>query len=148
MKFLRFILTSNGLLALVAVQVFIQVWMLAVDAPFTGLIITMWLSWKLGGLAGYADVVQKLLNHAGMVATEMTELQDEYEAMPPDMQLALAVPYTKAIGQLAQLHQLLIEQSKLPRAKLKFRDMLPSPSRWLARRRERKIMATDKVLHA
>lgn len=148
MQLLRFLLSSNALLALVAIQVFLQVWLLAVDAPFTGLFITIWLSWKLGCLAGYADVVQKLLNHAHMVATEMTELQDEYEAMTPDMQLALAVPYTKAISQLAQLHQLLIEQSKLPHVKPKFRDMLPSPSRWLARRRERKIMATDKVLHA
>ncbi|MNF50035.1 hypothetical protein D3C84_313200 [compost metagenome] len=148
MQLLRFLLSSNALLALVAIQVFLQVWLLAVDAPFTGLFITIWLSWKLGCLAGYADVVQKLLDHAGMVAKEMAELQDEYEAMSPDMQLELGVHYTRAMIQLTHLHQLLIEQSKLPRVKPKFRDMLPSPAKWLARRRERKIMATDKVLHA
>ena len=147
MKTLRAILTSNALLAIVAIQVFIQVWMLAVDAPFTGLFITMWLSWKLGTLAGYADVMQARINHARLAAKQLTDLQAGYESMPAEMRVDFGPQYIRAMAQLTHLHQLLVEQANLPMVKPKFRDMLPSPSRWLARRRERKIMATAKVVH-
>lgn len=146
MKTLRWIFTSNALLAIVAIQVFIQVWMLAVDAPFTGLIISMWLSWKLGTLAGYADVVQERINHERLVAKQLTDLQAGYESMPAEMRVDFGPQYIRAMERLTHLHQRLVEQSQLPMFKLKMRDLLPSPSRWLARRRQRKIMATAKVL--
>lgn len=136
------------LLALVAIQVFVQVWMMATDMPILGLVLCLWLSWKLGTLAGYADLMQGAVNHERLLAKEIAELQREFDDQPEDARLALAVPYTQALEQLTHLHQLLVAQCQLPMVKPKFRDMLPSPAKWLARRRERKIMATDKVVHA
>jgi hypothetical protein len=148
LKVLRAILTSHMLLALIAVQVFVQVWMHATNMPFIGLILSIWLSWKLGGLAAWADIQQRCIDHAQLVAKELSTLQEEYDGFPPDMRLALAGPYARAVDQLTRLHQQMVKQIQTPRVKLKFRDMLPSPSRWLARRRQRKIMASAKVVHA
>jgi hypothetical protein len=135
------------LLALIATQVFVQVWMHVTNLPFTGLILSAWLSWKLGGLAAWADIQQRCIDHERLVAKQLIELQEEYEGFSPAKRLALADSYARAVDQLTHLHQLLVEQCNIPRVKPKFRDLLPSPSRWLARRRQRKIMATAKVVH-
>lgn len=147
LRFIGWMLKSNFFLAMIAVQVFVQVWMMATDMPVIGLFLSIWLSWKLGGLAGYADLLQPVINQERMVARQLVELQDEYDGMPPDMRLALAEPHARVVERMTHLHQLLVEQINLPRAKLKFRDVFPSPTRWLARRRQRKIMASAKVVH-
>lgn len=141
-------LTSHMLLALVAVQVFTQVWMHAVNAPFTGIIITIWISWKLGGLAAYADQMQSAIDQERLVAQQLVEMQTYFDSLPVDAQVYCGEQYREALGRLTHLHQLLVAQCQVPLVKPKFRDVLPSPSRWLVRRRERKIMATDKVVHA
>jgi len=147
LKTVRWFFTSNIFLALVAIQVFVQVWMLVTDMPITGLFLSIWLSIKLGGLAGYADLVQVRLNSEREFAETLIEYQQEFDALPTDERLALAEAHAEFMQRLAPLHQTLIEHCQIPYTPLKFRGMLPSPTRWLARRRERQIMATAKVLH-
>jgi hypothetical protein len=147
LKTVRWFFTSNIFLALVAIQVFVQVWSRAVDMPILGLVLGLWLSWKLGCLAGWADFQQLGIDHKRLVAKEITLLQEDFEGQPEDVRLAMASQYNRALESLMHLHQLLVERANTPYVPTKFRDMLPSPTRWLARRRERQIMATDKVLH-
>jgi hypothetical protein len=147
LKSLRWFFTSHIFLGLVAVQVFVQVWSKVVDMPILGMFLGLWLSWKLGCLAGWADIQQKCIDDERLAAQQLIQLQEVFDAQPEDVRLALATQYSRALDQLTRLHQLLVEQSNLPYTPTKFRDLLPSPSRWLARRRERQIMATDKVLH-
>ena len=148
MKSIRWFFTSNIFLALVAIQVFVQVWMMVTDMPIIGMFLSVWLSFKLGSLAGHADIVQVRLNSEREFAETLIEYQREFDALPADERLALAEAHAEFMQRLAPLHQILIEHCQIPYTPMKFRDMLPSPAKWLARRRERKIMSTDKVVHA
>jgi hypothetical protein len=147
LKSLRWFFTSHIFLALIAVQVFVQVWSKVVDMPILGLFLTLWLSWKLGCLAGWADFQQRGIDHARLVAKDIAQLQEGFEGQPEDVRLAMAVPHSRALESLTWLHQRLVAQLNTPYVPTRLRDVLPSPTRWLARRRERQIMATDKVQH-
>jgi len=147
LKTLRWFFTSHIFLALVAIQVFVQVWSRAVEMPILGLFIGLWLSWKLGCLAGWADFQQRGIDHERLVAKDIAQLQEDFEGQPEDVRLAMAPQYSRALESLTWLHQRLVERSNAPYVPTRLRDALPSPARWLARRRERQIMATDKVLH-
>jgi hypothetical protein len=147
LKTIRWFFNSNILLAVIAIQVFVQVWIQVVDAPIIGMFLSLWLSLKLGSLAGYADILQVRLDAEREFAGHLIEYQQEFDALPADERLALAEAHAEFMQHLAPLHQMLIEHCQIPYTPLKFRDMLPSPTKWLARRRERKIMATDKVVH-
>lgn len=147
MKSLRWFFTSHIFLALVAIQVFVQVWSKVTDMPILGLVLGLWLCWKLGCLAGWADFQQRGIDHERLVAKEIELLQEDFQSQSEAERLALAVPYSRALEQLKHLHQLLVAQRDTPYVPTRLRDVLPSPTRWLARRRERQIMATDKVLH-
>jgi len=144
---IRSFFTSHIFLALIAIQVFMQVWSRVLDMPILGLFIGLWLSWKLGCLAGWADFQQRGIDHERLVAKEIAQLQEGFEDLPADARLALAVPHAHALESLMHLHQRLVAQRNTPYVPTRLRDVLPSPTRWLARRRERQIMATDKVLH-
>jgi hypothetical protein len=98
-------------------------------------------------LAGWADFQQRGIDHERLVAKQIIQLQEDFEGLSEDERLALAVPHSWALESLTHLRQLLVAQRNTPYVPTKLRDMLPSPTRWLARRRERQIMATDKVLH-
>lgn len=148
MKTLRTIFTSNIFLAIVAIQVFAQVWSMATDMPILGMILGIWLSWKLGCMSAVADIMQRRIDAERLVAKEITELQADYDSLPAELRVGLDAKFIRAMQHLTHMHQLLVEQRNLPITKPKFRDMLPSPTRWLARRRQRKIMATAKVVHA
>jgi hypothetical protein len=147
LKTLRSFFTSHIFLALIAIQVFIQVWSRVLDMPILGLAIGLWLSWKLGCLAGWADIQQRWINDERLVAKEIALLQEAFKSRPEAERLAVAAQYSRAMEHLMHLHQLLVERSNTPYTPTRIRDVLPSPTRWLARRRERQIMATDKVLH-
>lgn len=148
MKTLRAIFTSNLFLAVVAVQVFIQVWSMVVDMPILGMILGIWLSWRLGCLAGWADILQRRIDEERSVAADLIQLQADFDELPEDARLALATPYSKAVESMTRLHQFLVEQRNQPYVRPRIRDFMPSPTRWLARRRERQIMATAKVVHS
>lgn len=134
-------------LALVAIQVFVQVWVMVVDMPILGMVLALWLSFKLGGLAGYADILQVRINSEREFAGHLLQAQAEFDALPEADRLALGEAHAEFMQQLVSLHQILIGHCQIPYTPWKFRDLLPSPN-WLARRRERKIMATAKVVHS
>lgn len=147
MKTFRWFLKSNLFLAVVAIQVFVQVWSMVVAMPILGMILGIWLSWKLGCLAGWADILQRRIDEERSVAKDLIQLQEDFDDLPEDARLALATQYSRALESMTRLHQFLVEQRNQPYVQPRIRDMLPSPTRWLGNRRQRKIMATAKVVH-
>lgn len=139
--------TSHLFLCLVATQVFQQVWNLATDAPITGLIITMWLCWWLGCLAGYADITTIWSKQERLIAADVQEFQAWFDALPLSERLECQEQWAVTMSRLKATHQRVVDMRDKPFDPPKILSLLPSPGRFFGRRRERKILATAEVKH-
>ena len=135
--------SSHLFLCLVATQVFQQVWNLATDMPITGLLITCWLCWKLGGMAGHADMTTLWSRRERLIAADIAEFQQWFESLPAADRLALGHEWAEVMMRLTSTHQKVMAMRDLPYDPPKF----PSPFGYFSRRRARKILASAEVQH-
>jgi hypothetical protein len=139
LKTLRFFLTSHILLALVASQVFLQVWLHTVDAPLIGFLITLCICWELGCLAGYADTTTVWFERARRLAAQIDESQQQLDALPEDEHCARSY-FSEVLEHLKWAHQHALSLQDIPYQRTKFLSVFPNPARYFARRRELKAL--------
>jgi hypothetical protein len=132
---IRYLFTSNVLLAAVATQVFMQVWFLAVDAPSIGFLIALWISWKLGCLASLADWFDRWDARAREVHADMVNAQQWFESMPVEDQVVLADNHREMMEMMARAHQRTLDTRDIEYEQVKLGDMLLFPFRHFSRRR-------------
>lgn len=147
MKTLRSFFMSNFFLALVAMQVFQQVWSLATGWNLVGALLTIGLAYWLGGMAGHADYIQRYMTIERNLARDIAQLQEEFDALPVSERLADTEDYKWRLEAMVDHHKVLVSLCQIPYIRPRIRDLFPSPSSWLARRRERKILSTAEVKH-
>lgn len=143
LQVLRMLCTSHLFLCLIATQVFQQVWNLATGWPITGLLITCWLCWKLGGMAGHADMTTLWSKRERLIAADIADFQQWFESLPADQRLELGHEWAEVMMRLTSTHQKVIAMRDLPYDPPKFSALFG----YFGRRRERKILATAKVQH-
>jgi hypothetical protein len=140
MKTLRLILTSHMLLAVVAAQVFIQVWLRVTDWPTVGLLISVWLSWKLGCLAAHADITTVWAGHARRIKADIDDLNQWFHELPDSERMAHGLEMAHLMLALTEHHQRIVANRDRPYDPPKFLELFPNPVRYYARRRERKAL--------
>lgn len=140
MKALRLLLSSHLFLCLVATQVFQQVWMRATDLPVIGLLITIWLSWKLGCLAGHADITTVWAKQERAIAADIANFQQFFQALPESERLEHGLEWAEVMMRLTRTHQRAVALRDRPYDPPKFLDLFPNPVRYFARRRELKAL--------
>jgi hypothetical protein len=124
---------------MVASQVFMQVWLHAVDAPFLGLVITLWICWELGCLAGHADTTTVWFEHARRIEAQIAELQQHLDALPEDERCERSY-FSEVMQHLTRAHEHALSLQDTPYERTKFLSVFPNPVRYFARRRERKAL--------
>lgn len=112
MKSLRYLLTSHVLLAMLAAQVFFQVWVLATGWPSVGLALNLWISWKLGCLAGHADLAQACLVRAQVLRDLIQEKQAWFDSLPLAERVEHADDWAEWVRFMISRQQYEIEKSQ------------------------------------
>jgi len=130
MRFLRYMLTSHVLLAIVAIQVFQQVWNLAVDEPLSGFLITLCLAWKLGCLASVADWYSRWDHHAKEIQADMDELVEWFEGLPAEDREALQPQFAASMAHVTTTLQKVLETRDVGKEPMTLREGLPWLFRW------------------
>lgn len=125
MKFLRYLLTSHVLLAIVAIQVFQQVWNLAVGEPLSGFLITLVLAWKLGCLASVADWYARWDEHAKEIQADMEGLVEWFEGLPVEDRAALTPKFEASMAHVTTLHQHVVATRDVGKNPMTLREAFP-----------------------
>lgn len=125
MKFLRYLLTSHVLLAIVAIQVFQQVWNQAVGEPLSGFLITLYLAWKLGCLASVADWYARWDEHAKEIKADMDDLVAWFESLPAEDRVALASQFAESMDFVTRQHQRVVATRDVGKDPMTLREAFP-----------------------
>lgn len=125
MKSIRYLFTWHMFLAIVAVQVFQQVWNLAVGEPLSGFILSLWICWKLGCLASLADWYDRWDHHAKEIQTDIDGLVEWFESLPADARIALTPKFEASMAHVTTAHQKVLVTRDGARGTITLRDAFP-----------------------
>lgn len=136
------LLASNLLLAMVAAQVFFQVWVLATGWPGVGLVLNLWISWKLGCLAGHADLAQACLLRAQVLLDHIQAKQAWFDSLPLAERVEVADDWADFLQWATKLHQREIVASQTVYENPTIRELWEwTFGQFSRRRREKKLAA-------